>query len=58
LNRVDPLTLERVGKIKGAVVETGTWKPSPDGTLLTITTTGDVDGAKYSNTQVFERAEN
>jgi hypothetical protein len=55
LKRVDPLTIERTGKIKGTVVETGTWKLSPDGKTLTITTTGDVNGAKYSNTQVFER---
>jgi hypothetical protein len=55
LKRVDPLTIERTGKIKGAVVETGVWKLSPDGKVLTITTQGDVNGAKYSNVQVFER---
>jgi hypothetical protein len=57
LKRVDALTIERIGKIKGAVVETGTWKLSTDGGTLIITTTGDVNGAKYSNTQVFERAD-
>jgi len=52
---VDPLTIERTGKIKGAVVETGVWALSPDGKVLTVTTKGDVNGAKYSNVQVFER---
>jgi hypothetical protein len=55
LKRVDPLTIERTGKIKGAVVETGVWTLSPDGRVLTVTTRGDVNGAKYSNVQVFER---
>jgi hypothetical protein len=55
LRRVDDLTVERIGKIKGQVVETGTWKLSEDGRTLTITTRGDVGDAKYSNVQVFER---
>jgi hypothetical protein len=55
LRQIDPLTIERTGKVKGAVVETGSWKLSPDGTVLTITTKGDVNGAAYSNVQVFER---
>jgi hypothetical protein len=55
LKRVNPLTIERTGKIKGAVVETGVWTLSPDGKVLTVTTKGDVNGAKYSNVQVFER---
>jgi hypothetical protein len=55
LKRIDALTLERTGKIKGGVVETGRWTLSPDGKVLTVTTKGEVDGAKYSNTQVFER---
>lgn len=58
LRRVDASTVERIGKIKGTVVENGTWTLSPDGRMLTVTTTGDVDGAKYSNVQVFERVEN
>ena len=57
--RKDPfkLSIERTGKIKGAVVETGTWKLSPDGKTLTVTTKGKIDAQEYSNTQVFERLE-
>jgi hypothetical protein len=55
IKQIDPLTIERTGKIKGAVVETGRWTVSADGKTLTVTTKGDVDGATYSNTQVFER---
>jgi hypothetical protein len=55
LRRVDATTMERIGKIKGQVVETGTWTVSDDGRTLTITTKGDVGDAKYSNAQVFER---
>ena len=49
--------IERVGKIKGAVVETSTWKLSPDGKTLTITTKGKIEGQDYSNTQLFERVD-
>jgi len=58
VKRVDPLTIERTGKIKGAVVETGTWKLSPDGKTLTITAKGKIESQEYSNLQVFERFEN
>ena len=57
IKRVDATTLERVGKIKGAVVETSTWKLSPDGKALTITTKGKIEGQDYSNTQLFERVD-
>ena len=57
VKRIDPMTIERTGKIKGQVVETGTWKLSPDGKTITITTQGEVEGQKYSNLQVFERLE-
>jgi hypothetical protein len=57
VKRVDPLTIERTGKIKGAVVETGTWKLSPDGKTLTVTTKGKIGDQAYSNLQVFERLE-
>jgi hypothetical protein len=57
VRRVDANTLERTGKIKGAVVETGTWTLSPDQKTLTVTAQGEVEGAKYSNVQVFERVE-
>jgi hypothetical protein len=55
VERVDPQTIKRIGKIKGQVVETGTWKLSPDGKTITITTEGEVEGQKYKNLQVFER---
>jgi hypothetical protein len=55
LRRVDDTTVERLGKIKGQVVETGTWKLSDDGRTLTITTKGDVGDEQYSSVQVFER---
>ena len=55
LKRVDPTTVERTGKIKGAIVETATWKLAPDGKTLTITTKGKIEGQDYSNTQLFER---
>ena len=58
VKRVDPLTIERTGKIKGAVVETGTWKLSPDGKTLTVTTKGQIGDQAYSNLQQFERAGN
>jgi hypothetical protein len=57
IQRVDPLTIRRIGKIKGQVVETGTWKLSADGKTITITTEGEVEGQKYKNLQVFERLE-
>lgn len=55
LKRIDDRTFERIGKIKGQVAETSTWKVSPDGKTLTVTTKGKVDRAEYSNTQLFER---
>ena len=55
VTRVDATTVERAGKIKGAVVETSTWKLSPDGKTITITTKGKIEGQDYSNTQLFER---
>jgi hypothetical protein len=55
LRRIDERTFERTGRIKGQVVETGTWTLSNDGLTLTVTQKGSIDGATYSNTQVFER---
>jgi hypothetical protein len=52
----DPATVERVGKIKGSVVTTDTWKLSRDGNTLTITSKGNVEGSAFSNVQVFERS--
>jgi hypothetical protein len=39
-------------------VETGTWKLSPDGKTLTVTTKGQIGDQAYSNLQQFERAGN
>lgn len=55
LRKIDDLAFERTGKVKGAVVETSTWKLSPDGKTLTVTTKGRIDSAEYSNTQAFDR---
>jgi hypothetical protein len=56
LKRVDERTFERTGKVKGQVVETGTWTLSADGLTLTVTQKGNFgEGARYTNTQVFER---
>jgi len=55
LKRVDPKTFERSGKIRGKAVEAATMKISTDGKVLTITTTGSIDGQDYNNTQVFSR---
>ena len=40
LKRIDPNTIERTGKVRGMVTETGTMKVSPDGKVLTITIKG------------------
>jgi hypothetical protein len=58
VRRVDPLTIERTGKIKGMVVETGTWKLAPDGKTMTVTTKGQIGDQVYSNVQLFERTGN
>lgn len=55
LKKIDPNTIERIGKIRGVAVETATMKLSPDGKLLTITTKGSVSGRSYSSIQVFEK---
>ena len=55
LKKIDANTIERIGKIRGAVVETATMKISPDGEVLTITTKGSTGGVSYSSIQVFDR---
>ena len=59
LKRVDATTVERVGKIKGQAVETATWKLSPDGRTMTVSTQGRIESekAEYKNVQVFERTD-
>lgn len=55
LKRVDDRTVERIGKVKGNVVETETYKVSPDGKVLTVTQQTTNGGAPATATQVFER---
>jgi hypothetical protein len=56
LKRIDDLTVERIGKVQGQVVETRRRTVSPDGKMLTIVTNGTNRGVSYTSTQVFERA--
>jgi len=55
IKRVDANTIDRIGKIKGQVVETSTMKLLEDGKVLTLTTKGSFEGQNYSSTQVFNR---
>ena len=55
LKRADSGTLEATAKIKGQVIETATWKLSADGKVLTIVTTGSMNGEDYTSTQVLNR---
>jgi hypothetical protein len=55
LKRIDANTIERKGKVHGAVVETATMKLSENGKVLTVTTKGSIGGIDYSSTQVFDR---
>ena len=55
LKKVDANTIERSGKIHGAVVETSSMKLSPDRKTLTITTKGSVGGNAYSSVQVYNK---
>ena len=55
LKRIDAQTVERIGKLRGQVVEKATWKVSPDGKILTIAATGSAEGQEYTSTQHFDR---
>ena len=55
LKRIDAQTVERIGKLRGQVVEKATWKMSADGKVLIITTTGSAEGQEYTSTQHFDR---
>ena len=56
LKRINPTTVERVGKIKDKATETATLKLLNGGRTLTITTKGTTDaGAEYSRIEVFNR---
>ena len=52
---VDANTIERMGKIKGQVVETVMYTVSQNGKVLTITQKGTVNGINYGSVQVFDR---
>jgi hypothetical protein len=53
--RIDANTIERSGKYRGEIVETVTYKVSPDSKTLTLTQTGNLNGAEVTSTQVFDR---
>ena len=55
LKRIDAVTLEATGKIKGQVIERSLVKVSADGKVLTMDTKGTMNGEDYHNTQVFNR---
>ena len=56
LRKIDAMTYERIGKIKGMHTETATMKLSNRNRTLTIATKGTTDtGAEYSRTEVFTR---
>jgi hypothetical protein len=55
--RIDANTLERIAKDNGKVVETATYKLSPDGKELTVKSDGTGQGVEYHDVQVFERVE-
>ena len=55
IKRIDPRTVERVGKVKGQVVQTETYSVSSDGHMLTVTQQGRNNGVPFNSTQIFER---
>jgi hypothetical protein len=55
LRQMDANTYARVGRDRGDVVETSTYRVSADGHQLTATVDGKSQGVEYHNVQVFER---
>lgn len=55
LKRIDTRTVERIGKVKGRIVQTETYSVSPDGRMLTVAQEGKNDGAPFKSSQLFER---
>jgi len=55
LKRVDDHTIERIGKVKGQVMQTETYMVSPDGKMLTVKQEGKNNGVMFKSSQVFER---
>ncbi len=56
MRRIDASSVERLGKVKGQVVQTETYTVSPDGKTLTVKQEGTNNGVPFKSTQVFERA--
>ena len=56
IKRVDARTIERMGKVKGQVVQTETYTVSPDGKMLTVKQGGSNNGVPLKSAQIFERA--
>jgi len=55
LKRIDAYTIERTGKVRGKVAETGTMKVSADGKALTVSLKGSYNGTDYSSVQILTR---
>lgn len=56
LKRTGPSSFERVGKIRGEVVENVTFTVSPDGKTLTLAAKGDNGERQYDNVEIYTRA--
>ena len=55
IERDDPNTVERTGKVRGMPSETCTVKIAPDGKTLTMTVKRAYNGANYAGTQIYWR---
>ena len=55
LKRIDANTIERTGKVRGKVTETGTMKVSADGKVLTVSLKGSYNGTDYRSVQILTR---
>lgn len=55
LKRIDANTIERTGKVRSKVTESGTMKVSPDGKVLTVSLKGSYNGTDYSSIQILTR---
>lgn len=55
LKRLDARSVERIGKVKGQVVQSETYSVSPDGHMLTVTQQGQNNGVPFKSAQMFDR---
>ncbi len=55
MKRLDARRLERIGKVKGQIVETETYMVSPNGRTMTVKQEGENNGVPFKTSQVFER---